>query len=72
MIVNFAILNFFQKPIPPEHLSSVPIPSIDSISYHTVKNFSTESSDQHPKFDVSKLPLYTYLDQVNTNFVYVS
>ena len=36
-----------------------------------VKHFSTDSLEQHPGFDVNKLPLYTYLDDANTNFVYV-
>ncbi|XP_071875981.1 uncharacterized protein C05D11.1 [Bombus fervidus] len=58
-------------PVPDEILSSVPIPSTHLINFHYIKSYTTESSKQHSRFDVSKLPFYTYLDHVNTNFVYM-
>ncbi|KOC67604.1 Uncharacterized protein C05D11.1 [Habropoda laboriosa] len=58
-------------PIPDEILSSVPIPSTHLINFHHIKSYTTESCKQHSRFDVSKLPFYTYLDHVNTNFVYM-
>ncbi|XP_076754478.1 uncharacterized protein C05D11.1 [Xylocopa sonorina] len=58
-------------PVPDEILSSVPIPSTHLINFHHIKSYTTETSKQHSRFDVSKLPFYTYLDHVNTNFVYM-
>ncbi|XP_076165963.1 uncharacterized protein C05D11.1 isoform X2 [Ptiloglossa arizonensis] len=57
-------------PVPDKVLSSVPIPSTDLISFHHIKNYTTET-EQHFGFDLQKLPFYTYLDHVNTNFVYM-
>ncbi|XP_017886890.1 uncharacterized protein C05D11.1-like [Ceratina calcarata] len=59
-------------PVPDEVLSSVPIPSTHLLNFHYIKSYTTETSKQHSRFDVSKLPFYTYLDHVNTNFVYMS
>ncbi|EZA55862.1 hypothetical protein X777_04081 [Ooceraea biroi] len=60
-----------ERPIPDNLLTNVAIPSTDSINFHHIKGYSTETSEQHPRFDVTKLPLFTYLDHVNTNFVYL-
>lgn len=61
----------FQIPVPDEMLSSVPIPSTDLINFHYIKSYTTDTAEQHFKFNVSELPFYTYLDHVNTNFIYV-
>lgn len=66
------LLFLFKKPVPDEVLANVPIPSTDSINFHHIKSYTTETSEQHPRLDVAKLPLFTYLDHINTNFVYVS
>ncbi|KAF3427311.1 hypothetical protein E2986_02562 [Frieseomelitta varia] len=58
-------------PVPDEILSSVPIPSTQHINFHYIKSYTTETNKQHSRFDISKLPFYTYLDHVNTNFVYM-
>ncbi|XP_031827679.1 uncharacterized protein C05D11.1 [Nomia melanderi] len=58
-------------PIPNEMLSSVPIPSTDLISYHHIKSYTTGSTEQDPRFIITEQPFYTYLDHVNTNFVYM-
>ncbi|XP_012281093.1 uncharacterized protein C05D11.1-like [Orussus abietinus] len=60
-----------ETPIPDGVLTSVPIPNTDSINFHQIKSYSTDLPEQHPRFDVSNLPFYTYLDHVNTNFVYM-
>lgn len=60
-----------QTPIPEEILTSIPIPSTDSIHLHLVKSYCTDT-EQHPKFDLKKLPFYTYLQHFNTNFIHVS
>ncbi|XP_015438659.1 PREDICTED: uncharacterized protein C05D11.1-like [Dufourea novaeangliae] len=56
-------------PVPDEILSSVPIPSTDLISFHHIKSYTTETTEQHSRFAVTELPFYTYLDHVTTNFV---
>lgn len=58
-------------PVPDEVLNSVPIPSTDLINFHHIKSYTTETAEQHSRLDATKLPLYTYLDHVNTNFVYM-
>ncbi|XP_076642310.1 uncharacterized protein C05D11.1 [Halictus rubicundus] len=58
-------------PMPNEMLSSVPIPSTDLISFHHIKHFTTESIEQNSGFVLENLPFYTYLDHVNTNFIYM-
>lgn len=60
-----------EKPIPDELLTSIKIPSTDSIKYHQIKSYTTETREQHAYFDVTKLPLFTYLDHVNTNFIHM-
>ncbi|KAL2732287.1 uncharacterized protein V1477_014528 [Vespula maculifrons] len=58
--------------IPNELLTAIPIPGTDSINYHQIKCYTTDTPEQHSHFDVTKLPLFTYLDHVNTNFIYIS
>ncbi|XP_043257873.1 uncharacterized protein C05D11.1-like [Colletes gigas] len=58
-------------PVPDEMLSSVPIPTTDLISFHHIKSYTTETVEQHSRLVLPKLPFYTYLDHVNTNFVYM-
>ncbi|XP_012262723.1 uncharacterized protein C05D11.1-like [Athalia rosae] len=60
-----------ERPIPDEMLTSVPIPSTDSINFHHIKSYTSDTAEQHPKLNVNNLPLFTYLDHVNTNFVYL-
>lgn len=66
------ILFFLKKPVPNELLESVAIPGTDTINFHHIKSYTTETPEQHPRLDVTKLPFFTYLDHVNTNFIYVS
>ncbi|KAL7287806.1 hypothetical protein TKK_0018181 [Trichogramma kaykai] len=56
--------------IPDEIISSVPIPDTESIKFHQLTSYVT-NGEQHPKFNVDKLPFFTYLDNINTNFVYM-
>ncbi|XP_015601715.1 uncharacterized protein C05D11.1 [Cephus cinctus] len=60
-----------ERPIPDDMLMSVSIPSTDSINFHHIKSYTSDTTEQHPKLDVGNLPFYTYLDHVNTNFVYM-
>ncbi|XP_046995924.1 uncharacterized protein C05D11.1-like isoform X1 [Schistocerca americana] len=60
-----------EKPPPEEMLTSVPIPSIASINFHPIKRYTTDSSEQHPKFDLSGVPVQMHLDDIHTNFIYM-
>ncbi|XP_011314165.1 uncharacterized protein C05D11.1 [Fopius arisanus] len=60
-----------EAPIPDEVLTCVPVPGTDSINFHNVRSFVCDGNEQHPRFDLKNIPLYTCLDHVNTNFVYL-
>lgn len=53
-------------------LTSIPIPKLDSVSYHPIKRFTTDTAEQHPKFDAREAPVYMHVDHIHSNFVYVS
>lgn len=73
LVIPLLLIMFFLKShIPDEVLESIPVPGTDSIDFHHIKSYSTETPEQHPELDVTELPLFTYLDHANTNFVYVS
>lgn len=63
---------FLKSRIPDEVLESIPVPGTDSIDFDHIKSYSTETLEQHPGLDVTQLPLFTHLDDTDTNFVYVS
>lgn len=65
-----AAITFNEKPPPTSMLTSVPIPSTDSINFHEIVRFS--SGEKHERLDLTETPVFTYFDHVNTNFVYVS
>ncbi|XP_066596217.1 uncharacterized protein C05D11.1-like [Prorops nasuta] len=60
-----------EKPIPDELLTAVPVPSTESINFHSIKSYTTETVDQHPRLDVTKFPFFTHLVHINTNFLYM-
>ncbi|XP_018058136.1 PREDICTED: uncharacterized protein C05D11.1-like [Atta colombica] len=57
--------------IPDEVLESIPVPDIDSIVFRHIENYSTDSSEQHPELDAKLLPLFTYLENADTIFIYM-
>lgn len=63
-------ITFNEKPPPTSMLTSVPIPSTDSINFHEIVRFS--SGEDHERLHLTETPVFTYFDHVNTNFVYVS
>jgi len=73
-IVLLLIIFFLKSRLPDEVLESLPVPGLDSIDFHHIKSYGTETSEQHPDLDVksSLLPFFTYLEHASTNFVYVS
>ncbi|KAK0087176.1 hypothetical protein PV325_001628 [Microctonus aethiopoides] len=60
-----------EAPIPEDVLTCVSVPGTDSINFHHVKSYVTDGPDTHSRFAIDKLPLYTCLDHINTNFVYM-
>ncbi|XP_073242896.1 uncharacterized protein C05D11.1-like [Porites lutea] len=64
---------------PPEVVTSLPVPSISSISFHPIKMFSNRRQDgcshsepEAVKFPVSEIPYAFQLDHVSTLFVKLS
>ncbi|XP_056630340.1 uncharacterized protein C05D11.1-like [Diorhabda sublineata] len=55
---------------PQDMLTSVPIPSLNSIKFHNIERFSSDSKSFH-KIDLSNTPVFTYFDHLKTNFVYI-
>ncbi|XP_067002472.2 uncharacterized protein C05D11.1 [Anabrus simplex] len=60
-----------EKPPPEEMLTSVGIPSTASIKFHPIQSYTTDSKEQHPKFNLGNVPIQMHLDNVHTNFVYM-
>lgn len=52
-------------------LRSVAIPDASSINFHPIERFSTDSSKQHPNLPLDNVPVFTQVDHVHTNFIYV-
>ncbi|XP_065172046.1 uncharacterized protein C05D11.1-like, partial [Atheta coriaria] len=59
-----------ERPPPDSMLQSVPIPSVKSISFHSIERFSSKSEDKS-RIDLSKTPVFTYFDHIKSNFVYM-
>lgn len=62
----------FQIKPPNELLRSLNIPDIDCIQFFSYSTFATNSIDQHDLFKINNAPIYMELDNVKSNFVYVS
>ena len=56
---------------PDSLLTSVPIPSSDSILFHKVTSVNTNSPDQLEDFDLKQMPVFFQFDQISSNFVYL-
>lgn len=56
---------------PESMLTSVLIPSIESINFHNIVRHRSDL-DQRQMIDLSDTPVYTYFDHVKSGFVYVS
>lgn len=64
-------IEFNDREPPIEMLTSIAIPNIDSIKFHNIKRYRTNSG-QDKQLDLSKTSLFTYFDDLKTSFVYVS
>lgn len=63
-------IEFNDREPPIEMLTSVAIPNIDSIKFHNIKRYRTDSEQDKP-LDLSKTSLFTYFDDLKTSFVYL-
>lgn len=63
-------IEYNDRPLPDNMLTSVPIPSISSIKFHDIVRYRTDLNERK-HIDLSKTPIFTYFDHVKTNFVYV-
>jgi len=60
-----------QVPPPDDLVTTVKIPSPDSITYHQMKRF-VKGVNSHPNLPLENVPVYIQVDDVHSNFVYVS
>lgn len=65
-------MHFLQIPPPEKMLTSIHIPGIESINFHPIKAYTTDSNEQHPNFNAAEAPVFMQVDHIHTNFVYVS
>ena len=61
-------INEIQPPV--EVLTKLPIPDTNKISFHSIKSYTSDFKDNE-KINFSKAPVYMYIDDLKTNFVYV-
>lgn len=59
-----------ERPPPPEMLTSVPIPGVESIKFHSIERFNSDSESKE-KIDLSNTPVFTYFDNLESNFVFI-
>lgn len=64
-------IEFNERPAPQSMLTCVPIPSTKSINFHKIIRHRTDL-DEKKLIDLSSVPIFTYFDHIETNFVYVS
>lgn len=63
-------IEYNEREPPIDMLTSVPIPSLKSIKFHNITQYSTESKDKQ-RIDLSNSSVFTYFDNLKSNFVYV-
>lgn len=56
---------------PEELLTKLPIPDVNKICFHSIKSYTTDSHNDS-NINFSEAPVYMYIDDLKTNFVYVS
>lgn len=64
-------IDYNERDPPLDMLTSVPIPSMKSIKFHNITQYSSESEDKN-RINLSNTPVFTYFDHLSSNFVYVS
>ncbi|KAF5295450.1 hypothetical protein FQA39_LY13111 [Lamprigera yunnana] len=63
-------IEFNETPPPESMLTCVPIPKVDSIIFHEVSRYTTDSSNRK-HLDLSNTPVFTYFDHLKSSFVYI-
>lgn len=64
-------VEYNERPPPNSMLTCLPIPSLNSITFHNVVRYTTDSAERQ-QIDLSKTPVFTYFDHLKSGFVYVS
>lgn len=63
-------VKFNSRDPPVDMLTSLPIPSLESIKFHDIKRYRTDLYDVQ-QIDLSKTSVYTYFDHIKSEFIYV-
>ncbi|CAB3249821.1 unnamed protein product [Arctia plantaginis] len=64
-------MEFNERPPPPGTLAAVPVPPCDSLKCHNISTWSTDGVNC-PYFNLKKIPIYTRVHSLKTNFVYIN
>lgn len=64
-------VEYNERPPPNSMLTCLPIPSLNSITFHNIVRYRTDLAETS-QIDLSKTPVFTYFDHVKSGFVYVS
>jgi len=59
------------RPVPDDILRNMEVPSSDSIQFHRVKSYTSNSTDQMSQLKLNKMPVYFQFDQLDSNFLYL-
>ncbi|KAH0820104.1 hypothetical protein GEV33_002687 [Tenebrio molitor] len=63
-------VKFNSRDPPVDMLTSLPIPSLESIKFHDIKRYRTDLYDVQ-QIDLSKTSVYTYFDHIKSEFIYM-
>ncbi|KAJ8921035.1 hypothetical protein NQ315_015831 [Exocentrus adspersus] len=63
-------IEFNEREPSSDMLTSVPIPNLSSIKFHSITRYSTDS-EKNQDIDLAETPVFTYFDHLKTSFVYI-
>ncbi|KAL3282009.1 hypothetical protein HHI36_005212 [Cryptolaemus montrouzieri] len=63
-------IEFNDREPPRDMLVSVPIPGLKTANFHNIVRYKSDS-DNRKSLDLSDTPIFTFFDDVNSNFVYI-
>lgn len=61
-----------QKLPPDDLIASIPVPSVANLNFIPIQRYTTVSEVQHPNFNIQSTPVFTQLDDLKSQFAYVS
>lgn len=64
-------VEYNEREPPIDMLTSVPIPTLKSIKFHNITQYSSQSVDTQ-RIDLRNTSVFTFFDHLKSNFVYVS